>query len=74
MTTMNLNEAKANLSQLVDAAAAGEEIIIAKAGKPMVRLTPVENRAPRQPGIAKGRVTDAFFQPLPDQELSAWEA
>ncbi|MFZ1494864.1 MAG: type II toxin-antitoxin system prevent-host-death family antitoxin, partial [Candidatus Competibacter denitrificans] len=38
MTTMNLHEAQANLSQLVDAAAAGEEIIIAKAGKPMVRL------------------------------------
>ena len=74
MPTINLNEAKANLSRLVDAAAAGEEIIIAKAGKPIVRLLPVENPAPRQPGIAKGRVTDAFFEPLPEQELSAWDA
>jgi prevent-host-death family protein len=73
MTTMNLHEAQANLSQLVDTAAAGEEIIIAKAGKPMVRLTPVESRTPRQPGIATGRVTAAFFEPLPEQELSVWE-
>jgi prevent-host-death family protein len=73
MTTMNLHEAQANLSQLVDAAAAGEEIIIAKAGKPMVRLIPVESRTPRQPGIATGRVTAAFFELLPEQELSVWE-
>jgi len=53
MPAINLNEAKANLSKLVDAAIAGEEIIIAKAGKPVVRLSPVEGLAPRQPGIAK---------------------
>ena len=74
MPVINLNEAKTNLSRLVDAAVAGEEIIIAKAGKPVVRLAPVENLAPRQPGLAKGRVSDAFFEPLPEQELSAWEA
>lgn len=73
MPAINLNEAKANLSKLVDAAIAGEEIIIAKAGKPVVRLTPVEGLGSRQPGIAKGAVTDAFFEPLPDRELSAWE-
>ena len=72
MPAINLNEAKANLSRLVDAAIAGEEIIIAKAGKPVVRLTPVEGLAPRQPGLAKGQITEAFFEPLP--ELSAWEA
>lgn len=71
---INLNEAKANLSRLVDAAIAGEEIIIAKAGKPAVRLTPVDGLTPRQPGIAKGRVTEAFFEPLPESELAAWEA
>ena len=74
MPAINLNEAKANLSRLVDAAMAGEEIIIAKAGKPVIRLTPVEGLAPRQPGIAKGCLTEAFFDPLPDQELSTWEA
>ena len=74
MPVINLNEAKANLSRLVDAAAAGEDIIIAKAGKPVVRLTPVESLAPRQPGIAKGRISNAFFEPLPERELSGWEA
>ena len=74
MPAINLNEAKANLSRLVDAAVAGEEVIIAKAGKPVVRLTPVEGLAPRQPGIAQGRLTEAFFEPLPERELAAWEA
>ena len=74
MPAINLNEAKANLSKLVDAAVAGEEIIIAKAGQPVVRLTPVEGLVPRQPGIAKGRITEAFFEPLPEREISAWEA
>lgn len=73
MPTINLNEAKAHLSRLVDAAVAGEEIIIARAGKPVVRLTPVDELAPRRPGIAKGRITEAFFEPLPEQELAAWE-
>ena len=61
MPAINLNEAKANLSRLVDAAIAGEEIIITKAGKPVVRLTPVDGLTRRQPGIAKGRVTEVFF-------------
>jgi prevent-host-death family protein len=74
MPAINLNEAKANLSRLVDAAVAGEEIIIAKAGKPVVRLAPVEAQTPRQPGIARGRLTEAFFEPLPERELAAWEA
>jgi len=50
----------------------GEEIIAAKAGKSIVQFTPIEDLAPRQPGIAKGRLTEAFFEPLPEQELSAW--
>ena len=74
MPAINLNEAKANLSKLVDAAVAGEDIVIAKAGQPVVRLTPVEGLAPRQPGLAKGRITEAFFEPLPERELAAWEA
>ncbi len=74
MLAINLNQAKANLSRLVDAAIAGDEIVIAKAGKPVVRLTPVEGLAPREPGIAQGRLTEAFFEPLPERELAAWEA
>lgn len=51
----------------------GEEIIIARAGKPLARLLPVEERLPRVPGIARGKLTDAFFEPLPEDELQAWE-
>ena len=51
----------------------GEEVVIAKRGKPFVRLVPVEDQTPRRPGIANGRLTDAFFEPLPDDELAAWD-
>jgi len=71
---MNVQEAKAQLSRLVDAAMMGDEVIIAKAGKACVRLVPVGLPA-RQPGSAKGRaaLTAAFFDPLPDEELAAWD-
>ncbi|MFZ1426151.1 MAG: type II toxin-antitoxin system prevent-host-death family antitoxin [Geminicoccaceae bacterium] len=70
---INVHEAKAQLSELLERAARGEEVIIAKRGKPFVRLIRVEDRTPRQPGLAKGRLTDAFFEPLPDDELVAWD-
>jgi len=71
---MNVQEAKAQLSRLVDAAMMGDEVIIAKAGKPCVRLVPVE-LPPRQPGSAKGKaaLTPAFFEPLPEDELKGWD-
>jgi prevent-host-death family protein len=73
MEAVNLHKAKARLSELVDRAVAGEEVVIARAGRPVVRLVPVEDRTPRRPGLAKGRVTDAFFEPLPEEELDAWD-
>jgi prevent-host-death family protein len=51
--TVNIAEAKANLSVLVDRATAGEDIVIARKGKPLVRLIPVENLQPRRPGRGK---------------------
>jgi prevent-host-death family protein len=69
---INVHQAKAQLSELLERAARGEDIVIAKRGKPFVRLVRVEDRAPRVPGIAKGRLTEAFFDPLPDDELDAW--
>jgi prevent-host-death family protein len=69
---VNVHQAKAQLSALLERAARGEEVVIAKRGKPFVRLVRVEDRAPRRPGIAKGKLTDAFFEPLPDDELEAW--
>jgi len=73
MTTVNVHEAKTHLSRLLEQVARGEEVLIAKAGKPVARLVPVAAKKPRQPGIAKGRVTDAFFEPLPEEELEAWQ-
>lgn len=71
-TMVNVHEAKTHLSQLLERAHAGEEIILAKAGKPYARLLPIERGQPRVPGLAKGRVGDAFFEPLPVDELEAW--
>ncbi len=65
---VNLYKAKSSLSELVDRAAAGEEIIIAKAGKPMAKLVPLEpNKQTRTPGLWKGRVIIGkhFDAPLP---------
>jgi prevent-host-death family protein len=77
MTIINIHEAKTHLSRLVDRAAVGEDIVIARAGKPVARLTRIEepaNSGPRQPGMFQGLIVpDAFFDPLPEDELSAWE-
>jgi len=72
-TTVNIHEAKTHLSRLVQRAHDGEEIILAKAGKPYARLVPLEDRKERVPGMVKGRVTEAFFEPLPPEEQEAWE-
>jgi prevent-host-death family protein len=73
---LNLYDAKTHLSALVDQAAAGAEIIIAKAGKPMARLAPLRASARRRPGKGRGRVwvADDFDAPLPDALLEAFGA
>ena len=73
MSQVNLNEAKTHLSKLIERVRAGEEITIAKSGKPVARLVPLSPLPPRLPGLLKGRVEDSFFDPLPDEELDAWE-
>ncbi len=71
---VNVHEAKTHLSRLLEQAHAGQEIILAKAGKPYARLLPLaEPPAKRRPGRLQGRVDDAFFDPLPEEELKAWE-
>ena len=68
--------AKTPLSRLVDRAAQGEEIIIAKAGKPTARLSPVKKSpALRQPGGWEGKVfiAEDFDEPLPEEILAAFE-
>jgi prevent-host-death family protein len=76
MDTVNLYEAKTNLSQLVERAARGEEIIIAKAGRPLARLVPLARRtAPRPLGLLAGEVEIGadFDDPLPDGFRQAFE-
>jgi prevent-host-death family protein len=76
MRTVNIHAAKTHLSRLVDDAAAGEEIIIAKAGKPVARLVPLApSRPKRRLGILAGRmkVPEDFDAPLPDDILDAFE-
>jgi antitoxin (DNA-binding transcriptional repressor) of toxin-antitoxin stability system len=75
MPHITIHVAKTQLSRLIERALAGEDIVIARGKLPVVRIVPV-NEAPvgRKFGALKGRatVTDAFFEPLPDEELDAW--
>lgn len=71
-TLVNVQEAKTHLSRLLERVRAGEEIVLAKAGRPYAKLVPLEEHQQRRPGLAKGRVTEAFFEPLPEKELEAW--
>ena len=77
MPTVNIHAAKTHLSRLVEQAAAGEEIVIAKAGKPMAKLVPLD-AAPtgkRRLGgpVGKIEIPDDFDAPLPDDVLAAFE-
>lgn len=69
---VNVHAAKTHLSQLLERAHAGEEIIIAKAGKPYARLVPLEPAGKRRLGFVNAPVDEAFFEPLPDDEVAAW--
>ncbi len=76
MRTVNIHEAKTTFSRLVDAAANGEEIVIAKAGKPAARLVPMaRGRTKRRFGALKGkiRIGNDFDAPLPDDIIAAFE-
>jgi len=74
--TFNVQEAKTHLSSLLQAVASGAEVIIAKAGKPMARLSSIEDIRPQiRFGVLKGKVnvSDDFDAPLPDNILSEFE-
>jgi len=76
MRIVNIHAAKTQLSRLVDAAASGEEIIIAKSGKPIARLGPLAGPRPRRSlGILAGKlaVPEDFDAPLPAEVLDAFE-
>jgi prevent-host-death family protein len=74
---VKMHEAKSSLSKLVAAVEAGEEVIISRGDKPVAKLVPIEvaSKPRRIPGRLKGQIalTDAFFEPLPEEELALWE-
>jgi len=74
--TVNIYEAKTKLSELVERAAAGEDIVIAKAGRPRAKLVALPARKePRKPGLFKGQIwiAENAEDPLPPEILRAFE-
>ncbi len=75
MSVVNIHEAKTHFSKLVDAAMNGEEIVIAKAGKPAVKLVSIKGPVQRHFGLLKGKIKIAgeFDAPLPDDVIADFE-
>ena len=74
--TVNIHKAKTHLSRLVEEVQEGKVIVIAKAGKPMAKLSPIRERKPvRKPGFLKGKIRIAknFDAPLPARVLREFE-
>ena len=76
MATITIHKAKTQLSRLIEKACQGEEIIIARGKKPVVRLVALDEKiGNRKPGAWKDKVQigPEFFEPLPPDELEGWE-
>lgn len=76
MAQVSVHEAKTHLSRLLRRVAAGEEIVIARSGKPVARLTPFTKPKRRTLGIDEGKfeVPDDFNAPLPDDVVESFES
>ena len=72
---VNVHEAKTQLSRLLAQVEAGEDVVIARRGEPVAQLVACKPRGRRQPDVLKGKIVipDDFFDPLPEEELVAWE-
>lgn len=83
MKTVNTHQAKSQLSRLLKRVEAGEEVVLARAGKPVAKLVPVSARKRREPGLllklypehadALRKLADLIDEPLPDEELKLYE-
>lgn len=75
MVTVNVHEAKTHLSRLLVDAEAGQDVVIARNGKPVAKLVPVAPKGKPQFGTLKGKIKidERFFEPLPEEELKLWE-
>src|SRR3989304_5558127 len=77
MKPVNIHEAKTQLSRLVEAASGGEEVVLARAGKPVAKIVPIRKQAgKRKPGALKGKIKfgRGWDRPLTKREIAAWEA
>ena len=75
MVEVNVHEAKTHLSRLLSRVEAGEQVTIARAGRPVARLVPIgQTRRPRTPGrdVGRGRIAEDFDAPLPPALLRAF--
>jgi len=72
METVKVQEAKTRLSSLLKSVEQGHEVIIARGDRPVARLVPYED-APRPLGFVRYTVPESFFDPLPEEDLRAWE-
>lgn len=76
MRTVNIHEAKTHLSAILKRVESGEDILIAKAGKPIARVSPMPaSPGKRRPGSAKGKIVmaESFMEPLPKNILKGFE-
>ena len=75
MHVVNVHQAKTGLSRLLVRVEAGEDVVIARRGQPVARLVACKAPVKRQPDVQTGKilVPDTFFDPLPEEELAAWE-
>jgi prevent-host-death family protein len=73
MTQVNVHEAKTHLSQLLTRAEKGEEIVIARAGRPVARLVAVRPPKREFHFLDLGELPDDFFEPMTEEELAEWE-
>jgi len=69
-----VQEAKTHLSALLARVESGERIVLARHGKPIAQLVPLDPRPRRRLGFLQGSVDDAFFEALPEEELRLWGA
>jgi antitoxin (DNA-binding transcriptional repressor) of toxin-antitoxin stability system len=73
-TVVKVQEAKTRLSALLAEVEAGADIVIARGDVPIARLVPVNKPGPRAMGFVAYRVPGTFSDPLPEEELAAWES
>ena len=75
MPTVNVHQAKTQLSRLLALAEDGEEVVIARRGEPVARLVACKPKGKRRFGAMKGQIVvdDGILDPLPEEELARWE-